>query len=117
MTALGGEITARSKVGEGTVFIVELPSSNEPPAPSQRTTEIESGEQFYTSTITILYIEDDAGSMALVEQVLGKRPTVNLLTAGKAKQGIDLAREHQPDLIFLERSDQVDALVQGRCPA
>ena len=102
VTALGGEITARSKVGEGTVFIVELPSSNEPPAPSQRTTEIESGEQFYTSTITILYIEDDAGSMALVEQVLGKRPTVNLLTAGKAKQGIDLAREHQPDLIFLD---------------
>ena len=40
--------------------------------------------------------------MALVDQVLGKRPTVNLLTAGKAKQGIDLAREHQPDLIFLD---------------
>jgi PAS domain S-box-containing protein len=102
VNALGGEIIARSKVGEGSVFVVELPSSNEPLAPSQRTIAIESGEQLYTSTLTILYIEDDAGSMALVEQVVGNRPTVNLLTASKAKQGIDLAREHQPDLIFLD---------------
>ena len=27
---------------------------------------------------------------------------MNLLTASIAKQGIDLAREHQPDLIFLD---------------
>ncbi|HAR00417.1 MAG TPA: hypothetical protein DCR61_13815 [Verrucomicrobiales bacterium] len=100
VNALGGELIVRSKVGEGSLFVVELPSSNEPPVTSQRTIAIESGEQL--STLTILYIEDDAGSMALVEEVLGNRPTVNLMTASKAKRGIDLALEHQPDLIFLD---------------
>ncbi|HCZ02732.1 MAG TPA: hybrid sensor histidine kinase/response regulator, partial [Verrucomicrobiales bacterium] len=74
VNALGGELIVRSKVGEGSLFVVELPSSNEPPVTSQRTIAIESGEQL--STLTILYIEDDAGSMALVEEVLGNRPTV-----------------------------------------
>jgi len=98
--AIGGGIFVRSEVGEGSVFVVELPSSNEPPAPSQQTTAVESREQL--STLTILYIADDTGSTTLVEQALADRPTVNLLTASIAKQGIDLAREHQPDLIFLD---------------
>ncbi|HCZ02731.1 MAG TPA: hypothetical protein DHV39_04860 [Verrucomicrobiales bacterium] len=33
---------------------------------------------------------------------MGNRPTVKLMTASKAKRGIDLALEHQPDLIFLD---------------
>jgi len=100
VSALGGELTVQSTLGEGSIFAIELPLSTEPPLASQHAIEIDSGEQL--STLTILSIEDEAGSMALVDQVLSSRPAVDLLTASKAKQGIDLAREYQPDLIFLD---------------
>jgi CheY-like chemotaxis protein len=90
----------QSTLGEGSIFAVELPLSNEPHLGSQHATEIDSGEQF--SSLTILYIEDDAGTMTLIDQALSSRPAADLLIASKAKQGIDLAREHQPDLIFLD---------------
>ncbi len=100
VSALGGELTVQSTLGEGSIFAVELPLSNEPHLGSQHATEIDSGEQF--SSLTILYIEDDAGTMTLIDQALSSRPAADLLIASKAKQGIDLAREHQPDLIFLD---------------
>ena len=51
----------------------------------------------------MLYIEDNPSNYALVEQVLElQRPTIHLLGAMLGQLGLDVAREHHPDLILLD---------------
>jgi CheY-like chemotaxis protein len=57
-----------------------------------------SQERFFT----VLYIEDNVANERLMEEVLSKRPSVRLLSAALGRLGIDLARQHLPDLILLD---------------
>ena len=50
---------------------------------------------------TILYIEDDDDSRVMVERILA-RAGYRVLVAARALQGIDLARQHLPDLILAD---------------
>ncbi len=51
----------------------------------------------------MLCIEDNLSNFALVEQALEeKRPDVRLLGAMQGQLGLDMAREHRPDLILLD---------------
>jgi CheY-like chemotaxis protein len=52
---------------------------------------------------TLLYIEDNASNLRLIELVLaGQRPLIKLLSANRGTSGLALAIEHQPDLILLD---------------
>lgn len=51
---------------------------------------------------TILYIEDNLSNLMLVKRVLSRRPQVRLIEAMQGRLGVDLAREHHPDLILLD---------------
>ena len=50
----------------------------------------------------MLYIEDVAENLRLVERVLKRRPSVTLLASAFGGAGLDLAREHHPDLVLLD---------------
>jgi CheY-like chemotaxis protein len=50
----------------------------------------------------ILYIEDNLSNMLLVQQVMLKRPQVELLSADHPRTGIVLARNQRPHLILLD---------------
>lgn len=52
--------------------------------------------------MTVLYIEDNLSNLRLIEQVLARRPHATLLSALQGQLGLDLAREHRPDLILLD---------------
>ena len=52
--------------------------------------------------VTVLYIEDNLSNLRLIEQVLSRRPNATLLSAMQGRLGLDLAREHRPDLILLD---------------
>jgi len=54
------------------------------------------------SSLTVLYVEDDQSNVALIERVLARRPHVSLLVARSGTAGLDLARRHQLDLIFID---------------
>src|SRR5438445_7222354 len=54
------------------------------------------------ATSTILYVEDNLANLKLIERALNHRPEVVLLTAMRGNLGLDLARQHQPDLILLD---------------
>jgi CheY-like chemotaxis protein len=41
-------------------------------------------------------------NLRLVEEILESRPSVKLLPAGMGRLGLELAVEHQPDLILLD---------------
>jgi len=50
----------------------------------------------------LLYIEDHAESMALVEQLIAGRKNLVLLRAADAVRGLKLARSKQPEVILID---------------
>jgi CheY-like chemotaxis protein len=51
---------------------------------------------------TVLYVEDNLSNAALMERIMATRPNIKLLLAMQGRMGLDLAREHVPDLILLD---------------
>jgi len=97
---MGGSIGVESEIGTGSTFWLALrpaedPSSIEEPARSMQVGDV-------GSIHTILCIEDDPSSLRLIERILANRPGVRLLKAIQGRTGLDLAREHHPDLIVLD---------------
>ncbi len=52
--------------------------------------------------VVVLQIEDNPSNSALVQQVLAKRPAVRLISASEGHTGLELARQHRPDLVLLD---------------
>ena len=55
-----------------------------------------------SAPLTVLYIEDNLSNLQLVERVLRRRPAVRLISAMRPQLGLDLAAEHDPDLVLLD---------------
>jgi len=47
-------------------------------------------------------VEDNPANLRLVQEIIGLRPDLQLLTAADAGLGIEIARAHQPDLILMD---------------
>jgi PAS domain S-box-containing protein len=100
-----GEIGVTSTVGVGSVFWFELDAASEPRLALDALTEFITPaplEPTYGRVHTLLYVEDNKANMALVEQLVARRPDLRLLGAEDAMRGIALARAHQPDLILMD---------------
>ncbi len=50
----------------------------------------------------VLCVDDNASNLTLVEHILSMRPHIELVTAGRGQQGLDLARDLHPQLILLD---------------
>ncbi len=100
--AMGGSIGLESTLGRGSTFYLELASC----AVSSRANEntpVPELKYSPTGRHTILCIEDNLANFALIEQTLeALRPDVRLLGAMQGQLGMEMAREHQPDLILLD---------------
>ena len=51
---------------------------------------------------SVLYIEDNPANLRLVEQILECIPELNVWSAPDPLLGLELAKEHLPDLILLD---------------
>ncbi|MCY7388162.1 MAG: response regulator, partial [Burkholderiales bacterium] len=54
------------------------------------------------TTRTLLYIEDNAANMKLVEQIIARRPDLRLLKATESATGIAAAIANQPEVILMD---------------
>ena len=50
----------------------------------------------------MLHIDDNPSNLRLVERILAQRPGVKLIAANQGARGLELARQHSPDLILLD---------------
>ena len=103
--AMGGTLEVATTVGQGSRFFVELPQAEGPVQRAERQQELEEPAQpdpEPASELTVLYIEDNLSNLQLVERVLSRRPGVRLISAMRPQLGLELAAEHDPDLILLD---------------
>lgn len=102
---MGGMIGVDSVVDTGSTFWIELPRAS---APQWSALEPEIAAlpraklAQETVVCSVLYVEDNPANMALVEQLVARRPNLRLLSASNAAMGIELARAHQPRVILMD---------------
>jgi signal transduction histidine kinase/ActR/RegA family two-component response regulator len=101
--AMGGRIGVRSRRGVGSTFWVELEVAR-PAAVEAADAGSEDllATREYASELRVLYVEDVVANVRLVEEIFARRPSVRLIPAMLGQVGIELARDHHPQLIFLD---------------
>ena len=98
---MGGTIAVTSAAGEGTTFTVTLPARVAEPAPAEPPPAEEVGSPGDPRRGTVLVIDDDPG----VREVIGRTLTddgVRVVAAADGVEGLRLAAELRPTLIFLD---------------
>ncbi len=100
---MGGSIAVESVAGEGSTFTVMLTSAEAHiPPRTVSATGADTAEDADQAPATLLYIEDNAPNVRVVEHLLRLRPNWRLVHAALGSLGIELALAHQPDLILLD---------------
>ncbi|RYX83892.1 PAS domain S-box protein [bacterium] len=107
--AMGGRLGIASEEGVGSTFWVDIPTAESPvrpgeEAPQEPEAPVESEFELapVTKSHTILYIEDNAVNLKVLEHLLKNEPNINLISAMQGQLGLDLARQHRPSLILLD---------------
>ena len=102
---MGGRIGVKSTPNEGSLFWIELPQTE---APLQRLERNGGAGAFDLegradpTWKSLLYIEDNLSNLHLIERIFEKRPRIKLLAAMQGEIGLNLARQHRPDLVLLD---------------
>jgi signal transduction histidine kinase/CheY-like chemotaxis protein len=101
--AMGGSLEVDTSRDDGTTFTIELRMAARGEAPaSAEPMETRRTAPPIDAAATLLYVEDNALNVRLLERILATRPQVRLLTAATGEGGIDAAVRDRPDVILLD---------------
>ncbi len=101
---MGGTLEPESEPGRGTTMRVGLPLASGD-RPASRPTQIPTLpilDEGRADRRTVVYVEDDDASTELVQRALEWGGGVRLVSAVSGERGLELIREHRPDLVLLD---------------
>lgn len=104
MLAMNGTIGVASRLDEGSSFWVELsiaegPTVDDPITPPFGTA---TAPRVSAETKTILFVEDNLSNVRLLERIVARQHHIVLMVAMQGRLAVEMAVEHQPDLILLD---------------
>jgi signal transduction histidine kinase/ActR/RegA family two-component response regulator len=102
---MGGSIGVASSPGAGSTFWIELATAeSETPeaAPAPAAGAPDGAMPAAGGAHLILYIEDNPANLRLVQEIVGYRPDLRLLSAPDGPSGLALARSHRPELVLTD---------------
>ena len=105
MKLMGGDLSATSEFGHGSVFTATIPLTTGPVDPqldAARWHPPAGEDRSQEPSRTLLYIEDNSSNVELMERLVQRRASWHLLVAGHGALGLELAAANTPDLILLD---------------
>jgi len=99
-----GNLEFVSEEGKGSTFWVDFPKAEPPMQNNTVPTEYVLANDQKRRNLKVLYVEDSVDNQILMRHVIDKIKGCELLVATTAKEGIQLAKAQQPDLILMDIS-------------
>jgi len=102
---MGGKIQVDTKMGQGTIFNIDLPSPKTDSVSSSFQSAPVTNIRRRTikgRTITVLYVEDDPDFIEMVKQMLSENQDLKMISATTGGEGLLKAKTCPPDLILLD---------------
>jgi CheY-like chemotaxis protein len=101
---MGGAIGVESIEDVGSTFWCDLSAAEEPRMSDHagELTVIKPQVSLHRQPRTLLYVEDNPANLLLIEELIGRFPGLEMMTATDATVGIELARVKQPHVILMD---------------
>jgi PAS domain S-box-containing protein len=111
---MGGRLQVRSRPGDGSDFMVWLPATvpheGADDTSAQQPAGMATGESAEdvaapvaaTAALSMLYIEDNAVNVLLVQEMVTLRPGITLHVAADGRSGVESALAHRPALVLID---------------
>lgn len=98
---MGGTVSVSSEQGKGSTFVVALPARVAKPAPDGQPAVSGPALPIPADATTVLVIDDDPAVQELMARLLAS-DSIRTLAALDGEQGLNLARQLLPHIIFLD---------------
>jgi PAS domain S-box-containing protein len=103
LEAMGGQLGVESTPGRGSTFWIQLRRARAPEPPATLSAAPQSQARATPAACArVLYIEDNAANLRLLERLFSRRSDLEMITATTGGGGLEAADQSRPDLILLD---------------